>query len=245
MDPLDERQERYEDKVTTILMREYLWEVGNEALRLEEQLRQTNSVSKETNRRMKRYIVKAFREKYRSQKRETRQRVRGKITFRRLAVTACLIALLASTAMAGIPYIENAMHILTVREGDGCLNFYHDSGENDEESNESDIGYDLTLNIGWIPKDYTLDTKEEYSDIVTYTYINHHDDKAYFYAEKVYGEYTLSIDSENAEVKDVQINHTNAVFTKKYDAENDLFISLTWKEKNGSDILRIGAYNMS
>lgn len=244
MDQLDERQERYEDEVTAILMREYLREVGIEALELEKQLRQTNPVSKETERRMQRYIAKVFREKYRSQKREARHQVRGKMTFRRLAITACLIALLASTATAGIPYIENAMHILTVREGDGHLDFYPDSEENNKEFTETGIGYDLTLNIGWIPKDYLLDTKEEYDDMVSYTYVNHHDDKEYFYAEKIYGEYTLSIDSENAEVKNVQINHTNAVFTKKYDAENDLFISLTWKEKNGSDILRIGAYNM-
>lgn len=39
MDQLDERQERYEDEVTAILMREYLREVGIEALELEKQLR--------------------------------------------------------------------------------------------------------------------------------------------------------------------------------------------------------------
>ena len=151
MDQLDERQERYEDKVTTILMREYLWEVGNEALRLEEQLRQTNPVSKETNRRMKRYIVKAFREKYRSQKRETRQHVRGKITFRRLAVTACLIALLASTAMAGIPYIENAMQTVVMKQTNKSVDFHHEQGKEATDSSA------LQLSVGWVPRAYYAD----------------------------------------------------------------------------------------
>lgn len=226
MDQLDERQERYEDEVTAILMREYLREVGIEALELEKQLRQTNPVSKETERRMQRYIAKVFREKYRSQKREARHRVRGKMTFRRLAITACLIALLASTTMAGIPYIENAMQMVVMKQTNDSVNFHRESSE------EYDDGSALQLSVGWVPKAYYADMEMNQFDVVSYLYTNRDDESKYFRVQKFHRDSTVSIDAENAEVKTIRLNDREVTYIRKIDENGDLNLNLAWLDEH-------------
>lgn len=226
MDQLDERQERYEDEVTAILMREYLREVGIEALELEKQLRQTNPVSKETERRMQRYIAKVFREKYRNQKREARHRVRGKMTFRRLAITACLIALLASTATAGIPYIENAMRIVIMKQTNKSVDFHY---RQDEDFADDSV---LQLSVGWIPKAYYADMEMNQFDAVSYLYTNRNDKSKYFRIQKFHRDSTVSIDAENAEVKTIRLNDREVTYIRKIDENGDLNLNLAWLDEH-------------
>lgn len=222
MNSRERLQEQYEDTMLALMMEQYLWEQGEQAWNENERLRKTKEVAvpPQTDKKIRRLILHPFRHK-----KKTR-------VMRNLGIAACFTVCVTATAFAAFPELKiNAMNLLlTITDEHADFQVSEDKGQAYQNAEPEDTIYDFTVN--WIPDGFSLKSTESIPNcLLEYEYTSQ-DGKSVTISKMDVEGGTLSVDTEDANTKYVNINGNNALFIdkmvedgygKKYNQK-----SLTW-----------------
>lgn len=109
-----------------------------------------------------------------------------------------------------------------------------------EDPEDESITQSDGFTVSWIPDGFILESETILPDFVTeYKYIS--TDDSYFYVMKVIGDgTTFSIDTEDAEMRNIKMHGKDAIFTKKGGE-----ITITWEEPEQAALMRVVAVGIS
>lgn len=218
----EQLQEQYEDTLFAIMMSELAEKEGKQLWEENERLKQDPSatVPQEVQKRCIQTIRREFR------KRGTRTAAR--IAFRTLAKTAIVISIIATLflcACAASETLRTNVLNLVIEVTDKSADFYLERPADDE--------YYLNVVIGWVPENYILMETQEDIFGGSFFYRKSETEKlliTYTLAEGT----TISIDGEDAERVDIEINGHSAVLLEKNGKTN-----VIWLVEDGSMFIDI------
>lgn len=224
----EQLQERYEDALFALLMEDYLLEMGRRDEELNERLQHSDEIqiSEEFDQR----IFKLIRD-YTNEQQRKRNRKRIAKIAKRAAIVVCAVGLLTMSTFAAFP--EWRLHVANWwMQVTDTYTDVHFSGDTAEGTAPHDFA------VTWVPDGFTLASETVLPDFVTeYKYIAA--DDAYFYVMQVMGDNTtFSIDTEDADIKNIKINGNDAVFTQKA-AE----CTVTWEQQD--TLMRVVAVGLA
>ncbi|MDO4174058.1 MAG: DUF4367 domain-containing protein [Eubacteriales bacterium] len=234
-------QEQYEDALFALMMDDYLREIGQQALEENERLKQSQEF--EISEAMDRKIRKQIGRLYYANKVKRGGKSIAKIA-KRVGIVVCAAVMLTMTAFAVFPEFKiNVMNLwLEITDEYADFHFFSE----DDSTKETVVSHDFV--VTWVPEGFALEstTTLEFSTEYKYTSL----DDRYIYIMKYVGDaMTLSIDTEDAEVENMQIHGMDALLTKKEiqtgTGQNQQEITLTWWDEQEAMILRVIAVEIS
>ena len=214
--------ENYEDAVFAILMDAVAEQEGEKGLQLMEELEHDPSaqVPEEVQRRAEKTIRKAFA----AQSRRSARHV-GFRMFQRIAVAVLVIVLTTVFAFAAFPEIRT-----------GILNMIADVYEDHTDfsfttnASNSDPASDYKVELAWIPDGFEVSEEGSHYSTAWKTYENGKGAILYV-AESSADNRTMTVDTENADVKQVTIQGYEGTMVQK-SADEWTCIIFTVPEKN-------------
>lgn len=214
--------ENYEDAVFAILMDAVAEQEGEKGLQLMEELEHDPSaqVPEEVQRRAEKTIRKAFA----AQSRRSARHV-GFRMFQRIAVAVLVIVLTTVCAFAAFPEIRT-----------GILNMIADVYEDHTDfsfttnASNSDPASDYKVELAWIPDGFEVSEEGSHYSTAWKTYENGKGAILYV-AESSADNRTMTVDTENADVKQVTIQGYEGTMVQK-SADEWTCIIFTVPEKN-------------
>ena len=214
--------ENYEDAVFAILMDAVAEQEGEKGLQLMEELEHDPStqVPEEVQRRAEKTIRKAFA----AQSRRSARHV-GFRMFQRIAVAVLVIVLTTVCAFAAFPEIRT-----------GILNMIADVYEDHTDfsfttnASNSDPASDYKVELAWIPDGFEVSEEGSHYSTAWKTYENGKGAILYV-AESSADNRTMTVDTEDAEVKQVTIQGYEGTMVQK-SADEWTCIIFTVPEKN-------------
>lgn len=230
----EELQERYEDALFALMMDEVATAEGKKALEENERLKNDPeaAVPEEVSRRCRKTIQRHFAQQ--------RAKAVGRFTVKALknvALVAGICSILFTAAFAASePLRVNTMNLVVQVFGEST-DFYFASGGPSST---------YTVVAGWLPDGYTLESRLE--DNTGSTYYYQKSENEYLYIIYTRGDGSLiSIDTENAKTKDVEILGLQALFTEKENerqiawgtSDKMAFIHLIASNVTEADLVRI------
>ena len=214
--------ENYEDAVFAILMDAVAEQEGEKGLQLMEELEHDPSaqVPEEVQRRAEKTIRKAFA----AQSRRSARHV-GFRMFQRIAVAVLVVVLTTVCAFAAFPEIRT-----------GILNMIADVYEDHTDfsfttnASNSDPASDYKVELAWIPDGFEVSEEGSHYSTAWKTYENGKGAILYV-AESSADNRTMTVDTENADVKQVTIQGYEGTMVQK-SADEWTCIIFTVPEKN-------------
>lgn len=214
--------ENYEDAVFAILMDAVAEQEGEKGLQLMEELEHDPSaqVPEEVQRRAEKTIRKAFA----AQSRRSARHV-GFRMFQRIAVAVLVVVLTTVCAFAAFPEIRT-----------GILNMIADVYEDHTDfsfttnASNSDPASDYKVELAWIPDGFEVSEEGSHYSTAWKTYENGKGAILYV-AESSADNRTMTVDTEDAEVKQVTIQGYEGTMVQK-SADEWTCIIFTVPEKN-------------
>lgn len=214
--------ENYEDAVFAILMDAVAEQEGEKGLQLMEELEHDPSaqVPEEVQKRAEKTIRKAFA----AQSRRSARHV-GFRMFQRIAVAVLVIVLTTVCAFAAFPEIRT-----------GILNMIADVYEDHTDfsfttnASNSDPASDYKVELAWIPDGFEVSEEGSHYSTAWKTYENGKGAILYV-AESSADNRTMTVDTENADVKQVTIQGYEGTMVQK-SADEWTCIIFTVPEKN-------------
>ena len=214
--------ENYEDAVFAILMDAVAEQEGEKGLQLMEELEHDPSaqVPEEVQKRAEKTIRKAFA----AQSRRSARHV-GFRMFQRIAVAVLVIVLTTVCAFAAFPEIRT-----------GILNMIADVYEDHTDfsfttnASNSDPASDYKVELAWIPDGFEVSEEGSHYSTAWKTYENGKGAILYV-AESSADNRTMTVDTENADVKQVTIQGYEVTMVQK-SADEWTCIIFTVPEKN-------------
>ena len=214
--------ENYEDAVFAILMDAVAEQEGEKGLQLMEELEHDPSaqVPEEVQRRAEKTIRKAFA----AQSRRSARHV-GFRMFQRIAVAVLVVVLTTVCAFAAFPEIRT-----------GILNMIADLYEDHTDfsfttnASNSDPASDYKVELAWIPDGFEVSEEGSHYSTAWKTYENGKGAILYV-AESSADNRTMTVDTEDAEVKQVTIQGYEGTMVQK-SADEWTCIIFTVPEKN-------------
>ena len=222
----EELQDRYEDALFALLMDKIAMVEGEEVLEEIERLKSDPeaAIPEDVDRRCLQTIQRHFAKR--------KARTVGRLTLKavKYAVMAAGIAgLMFTAALAASETVRiNTLNMMIeVFDTDTTLRFV---GETSEVVPQ--------ISIGWLPDGYVLKNYESSIKSTWYIYQNAEDEFIYVDCSLAKGA-TVSVDTEDAEVKYVEVNGRQAMLIRKYDE-----LQLIWSENEDGIIVDITASNL-
>ena len=237
MKKTEELFENYEDAMMALLMDEILTAQGVEALKENEQIQKDpHAVFSSA---LDKRCMKLIRQHRRKQNVRKYMGKLGKASVR-FAATACIVLMCITAALAAFPKLRTATVTFLTEHFDESLDFRQD----EVDVNLKDQHF--MLKLSYIPKHYVLDSQDVNSQRVTYTYLSDIDGgklEIMFYNIPN----LVSLDRENAQVEDIDINRNKAKIcyadseTKLtwVDQESNITVLLYASDVDKKDVLRI------
>lgn len=223
-------QEQYEDALFAVLMEKAAQLRGRQAFEEMERLNQSEEIeiSPETDKRFRRLIARHIRS---SQAKLRRKRIRK--VLNRVAIAACIAALLAGTALAVSPTLRQKLLdvLVTVTEKSTDFQFSYTG-----ESRELDSLVDSVVEefeIGWVPEGFYFD--EEIRSVSDIEYNFSSEDDATIKITKTTADVGwVSIDTENAKVTYIQIRGNRALVSEKEDG-----VIVAWSDESTASFFTV------
>lgn len=233
-------QEKYEDALFALMMDDYLRQQGQQAFDENERLKESNEIEISQN------IDKRIRNQIKRLSHVTSRKHSGKsiaVIAKRVGIVLCAAVILTMTAFAAFPELKIGVMNWWVQITDEFIDFhFKESNSNDmiEDPEDESIAQSDGFTVSWIPDGFTLESETILPDFVTeYKYIS--TDDSYFYVMKVVGDgTTFSIDTEDAEMRNIKMHGKDAIFTKKGGE-----ITITWEEPEQAALMRVVAVGIS
>ncbi|MDO4286807.1 MAG: DUF4367 domain-containing protein [Eubacteriales bacterium] len=239
-------QEKYEDALFALMMDDYFRETGQHALDENERLKESNEIEISQN------IDKRIRNQIKRLSHVTSRKHRGKsiaVIAKRVGIVLCAAVILTMTAFAGFPDLKTNLMNLYLEVADGYMDFHFsesDISDTTETESTSDVTSEDDFVVTWLPDGFYESEKNYMEDfIVEYKYLSESlpEEEACIAVTKILGDgSTFSIDTEDSEVRNVMVNNTDAIFTRKKVFNN---ISLTWRIEGENALMRIVAWGIS
>lgn len=237
----DQLQERYEDALFALIMDEYLREQGRQALDENERLKESKEI--EISQTLDKKIRKQIQRHFHSYKSKPGRKSITKIA-KRVGMVLCAAVMLTITVFAAFPEFKNNVMNLWLEITDEYADFQFSS----RYDSIGDIVASDDFVVTWIPEGFELESTTNLEFSTEYKYISL-DDK-YIYVIKYWGDgMTLSIDTEDAGLKNMQINGMDALLTKKEIltgiGQRQQEVTLTWWDVQKTTIMRVIAVEIS
>lgn len=224
----DQLQDRYEDALFALLMEDYLLEMGRRGDELNERLQHSDEIqiSEEFDRRIDKLI-----RQYTNKQRWKRGRKSIAKIAKRAAIVGCAVVLLTMSTFAAFPEWKFNVVNWWMQITDTYTDFHFS-----DDTAEGTAAHDFA--VTWVPDGFTLASETVLPDFVTeYKYTAAED--TYFYVMQVMGDSTtFSIDTADADIKHIEINGNDAVFTQK--AEE---CTVTWEQQ--AALMRVVAVGLT
>ena len=243
-DRRNQLQENYEDALFALIMDEYLREQGKQALNQNERLKKSKEI--EISQIIDKRIQKQIQHNFNLHK--GKQNRKSMITFvKRVGMVLCAAVILTTTVFAAFPELKvNAMNLwLEITDDYADFRFF---GKYDSNySTWGDTAPDDFV-VTWVPEGFEPESTTIMKFSAEYKYTSS-DDKCICVSKFVGDGMTLSIDTEDAELKRMQIDGMDALLTKKEiqtgTGQKQNEISLTWWDEKETMIMRIVAVEIS
>lgn len=204
--------EQYEDALFAMLMYQASLARGKQVVQEMERLNKSDEddTTAQTDKKLLSFCKRTIRSL-------NRRRKRGKAgkVLQRMAAAACLVLVLETSAFAFFPELMEKVWnlVVTVSEKDTQFSFEPVDSNN---TSESYIDSEITdISIEWLPEDFYFQIEERMDLHLSYSFSDYENNEIHI--EKAIDSPTFSIDTENANVENIQIQGFDAVLSEKDD----------------------------